>query len=66
MKNQMEGLNKAQKAIVLEYEDHLSKLQAEVRLINNQVFCIELTSLCLCTIFQQGITLIHVVAVWLL
>lgn len=30
MKNQMEGLNKAQKAIVDEYEDHLSKLRAEV------------------------------------
>ena len=32
MKNQMEGLNKAQKAIVDEYEDHLSKLRAEVSL----------------------------------
>lgn len=30
MKNQMEGLNKAQKAIVDEYEDHLSKLRSEV------------------------------------
>ncbi|KAK7091070.1 centrosomal protein of 63 kDa-like [Littorina saxatilis] len=30
VKNQMEGLNKAQKAIVDEYEDHLSSLRAEV------------------------------------
>ncbi|KAL8595581.1 hypothetical protein ACOMHN_025618 [Nucella lapillus] len=30
MKNQMEGLNKAQKAIVDEYEDHLSNLRSEV------------------------------------
>ncbi|KAK7466556.1 hypothetical protein BaRGS_00037340 [Batillaria attramentaria] len=30
MKSQMEGLNKAQKAIVDEYEDHLSKLRSEV------------------------------------
>ena len=38
MKNQMEGLNKAQKAIVDEYEDHLSKLRAEV---SSRTHCIQ-------------------------
>lgn len=38
MKNQLEGVNKTQKAIVSEYEEQLSKLQGEVKYLPRQIY----------------------------